>query len=106
MIKKYWKGFKKRWNIVSDRQVVIILIAFTLTGTTTMYVHKKFNQWIGIDESGNFWLKLLVFLILVLPLYNGLLFVYGSLLGQSKFFRFFIVKFFKSLISPFLPKEK
>ena len=96
LLKNYWKGFKKRWNIESDRQVVIILIAFTLTGTTTMFVHAEFNKWLGIDGPGNFWWKFLVFMLLVLPLYNTLLLIYGSLLGQSKFFRFFIVKFFKN----------
>lgn len=98
---KYWKGFKRRWNIESDRQVAIILIVFTLTGTTTMFVHHEFNVWIGIDGPGNFWWKFLVFMILVLPLYNGLLLVYGTLLGQLEFFKFFIVKFFKSLLRPF-----
>ena len=102
----YWKGFKRRWQIESDWQVVIILIVFTLTGTTTMYVHHQFNVWIGIDGPGNFWWKFLVFMILVLPLYNGLLLVYGTLLGQFKFFRFFIIKFFKSLFSVFVWKKK
>jgi hypothetical protein len=100
-LKKYWQGFKQRWQIESDWQVVIILVVFTLTGTTTMFVHHHFNEWIGLGGPGNFWLKFIVFMLLVLPLYNGLLLVYGTLLGQLTFFKFFIVKFFKSLLGFF-----
>lgn len=106
VIIKYWKGFKRRWQIESDWQVAIILVVFSLTGTTTMYVHRLFNQWIGLAEDGNFWLKFLIFLVLVLPLYNALLMVYGTLLGQYKFFRFFIAKFFSNIFSVFRFKRK
>jgi len=104
--RKYWQSFKRRWNIQSDMQVAIILVVFSLTGTTTMYVHKLFNEWIGLGEDGNFWLKLLVFLLLVLPLYNALLIVYGTLLGQYSFFKFFISKFFKNIFSVFMLKRR
>ena len=97
----YWKGFKKRWYIEKDWQVAVILTVFALTGTTTMYFNRWFNAWIGLDEDTSFWLKLVVFLILVLPVYNVLLLIYGTLLGQHKFFRFFIVKFFGNMYKAF-----
>lgn len=100
----YWAGFKRRWNISSDWQVGIILVVFALTGTTTVYVQKWFDRWLGLGEDSSFWLKLLVFLVLVLPLYNLLLLIYGTLFGQFRFFRFFIIKFFSNLFRPFRRK--
>jgi hypothetical protein len=101
ILKNYWKGFKRRWNITNDWQVVIILIVFSLTGTTTMYVHREFNKLIGLGDDGHILLKIIVFLVLVLPLYNTLLIIYGSLLGQFKFFKFFIIKFFSNIFKVF-----
>ena len=99
----YWKGFKRRWQIDNDWQVAIILVVFALTGTTTMYVNRWFNEWVGFDEHTSFWVKLVMFLILVLPVYNILLLIYGTLLGQYKFFSHFIVKFFSNIFKAFNP---
>jgi hypothetical protein len=99
----YWKGFKRRWQIEKDWQVAVILTVFALTGTTTMYVNRWIDTLLGLDESSSFWVKFLVFMIIVLPVYNILLMVYGTLLGQYKFFRFFIVKFFSNILKAFKP---
>lgn len=97
----YWKGFKRRWHIEKDWQVAVILTVFALTGTTTMYINRWFNSLLGLGEDTSFWLKLLLFLVIVLPLYNAILMVYGTLLGQYKFFRFFIYKFFSNMFKAF-----
>lgn len=102
-LKNYWKGFKRRWKIEKDWQVAVILSVFALTGTTTMYVNRWFDALLGLDENRSFWVKLVVFLIIVLPVYNILLMVYGTLLGQYKFFRFFIYKFFSNIFKVFKP---
>lgn len=99
----YWKGFKRRWQIEKDWQVAVILMVFALTGTTTMYVNRWFNAWVGLGEDANFWVKLVVFVLFVLPVYNVLLMIYGTLLGQFKFFRFFIIKFFSNIFKAFKP---
>ena len=97
-MKNLWEKLKKRWEIESDWQVAIILLAFTFTGFTTLYIHQLVDQMLGIDESSPFIYKVLVFIVIVLPVYNILLIVYGSLLGQYKFFKNFIIKFFKRLL--------
>jgi len=97
-MKNLWEKLKKRWDIESNWQVAIILVAFSLTGFSTLYVHKLIDQLLGIDESSPFIYKLLVFIIIVLPVYNILLLIYGTLLGQYKFFKNFIIKFFKRLL--------
>ena len=97
MVKKYWERLKSRWDIESDKQVAIILVAFTLTGFSTLYIHYLVDQFLGIEKDSPFIYKALVFIVIVLPVYNILLMVYGSLLGQYKFFRGFIIKFFSRI---------
>lgn len=96
-MKKFWQKLKSRWDIESDKQVVIILIAFTLTGFSTLYIHYLIDQLLGITEESPFIYKALVFVVIVLPVYNILLMIYGSLLGQYKFFKGFIIKFFSRI---------
>jgi len=89
MIKKLLTKLKHRWGIESNTQVLIILIPFSLAGPATLYFHRKLDLFLGIDDESSFWLKLLVFIIVVLPLYNTFLFIFGVLIGQYKFFKVF-----------------
>lgn len=103
-MKNLWQKLKSRWDIESDRQVAIILLTFTLTGFSTMYIHHLADLLLGIEEKGPFIYKLLVFVVIVLPVYNILLLFYGSLLGQYKFFKNFIIKFFSRMF--FINRKK
>lgn len=96
-MRNFWERLKKRWDIESDWQVAIILLAFTFTGFTTLYVHQQIDQLLGIGPKSPFIYKVLVFIVIVLPVYNILLLIYGSLLGQYKFFKNFIIKFFSRI---------
>lgn len=87
----FWNKLKVRWGIESNLQVAIILVAFSLAGPTTLYFHRKIDLLLGITDESEFWKKLIVFIIVVLPIYNFFLFIYGVLLGQYQFF----AKFFK-----------
>lgn len=85
---------KGHWGISNTFQVLLILVVFSLAGFSTLFVHKQINALLGIDHDSNFWLRLLVFIFLILPLYTLILYGYGLLLGQRKFFtRFIQVKF-------------
>lgn len=94
-MKAIWNNLKLRWGISSNLQVLIILVAFSLAGPTTLFFHRKIDLFIGITDDSSFWLKLIVFIIVVLPLYNFFLFIYGVILGQHRFF----IKFFKGKLS-------
>jgi hypothetical protein len=87
---KLWQKLKDRWGIVNDFQVVIILAVFSLTGFTTLFVHREIDALLGITPESHFGWKALVFAIIILPVFNVLLFLWGSILGQQKFFRWFI----------------
>jgi len=96
-LKKFWNKLKKRWGITSDFQVAIILVVFALTGFSTIYVNKLIDVFLGINEGSPLWQRVLVFLIIVLPVYNLLLLFWGTVLGQFKFFFNFIKNFMKRI---------
>ena len=97
-MKKLWQKLKERWGIESDLQVGLILLTFTLTGFSFLYINPWIDRLLGLTEEDPFWLKALVFVVILLPAYNILLILWGTLLGQFSFFRKFILKFFSRLL--------
>ncbi len=99
----FWTRLKKHWGVKNDRAAILILLGFGLTGSLSVKFINVVENWVGITAESPFWVKLLSFVILVLPVYNLLLIIIGSLLGQHAFFKKFIIKFFKRLL--FLQKK-
>ena len=97
-----FEKLKKRWNIQSNFQVVVILIVFAITGTSTVYVKKAIFTLIGITEETHLLIYIPVYILVILTVYNILLLIIGSIFGQYKFFLEFEKKFFSLLI----PKKK
>ena len=97
-----FEKLKKRWNIESNFQIVIILIVFAITGSTTVYIKRMFFDLIGITPETHLWIKVLLYIPSILVIYNILLLIVGSLFGQFRFFWNFEKKFF----SRFLVKRK
>jgi len=93
-MKNIWQKIKTHWGITNDFQVAIILLVFALSGFSTLYVHNYVDYLLGIDEESGLWPKLLVFILIVLPVFNSFLLVWGTLFGQQKFF----IKFIKTKI--------
>jgi hypothetical protein len=92
-----FEKLKKRWNIKSNFQVVVILVVFALTGSTTVYVKKLFYDFIGITPDTGLWIKILIYLPVILIIYNILLLIYGFIFGQFRFFWEFEKKFFSRI---------
>ena len=97
-----FEKLKTRWNIQSNFQVVVILTVFALAGTSTVYVKKVIFDLIGITSETHLLIKIPVYVVVILTVYNVLLLIIGSIFGQFKFFREFEKKFF----SRFIPKRK
>ena len=93
-----FEKLKKRWNIHSNFQVIIILTVFAITGSTTVYLKKIIFDLIQINPETHLGIKIPVYIIVVLIVYNVLLLVFGFLFGQLKFFWEFEKKFFSRLI--------
>lgn len=76
---------KERWEVDSLWQVGVILVIFAVTGMTTLYVKQWFFDLLGITGEDPFWMRILFWLLLVLPAYQLLFLAYGFLLGQFRF---------------------
>jgi hypothetical protein len=87
---------KKRWNLKSGWQVVIILIVFACTGTTVLLIKRPlFEYWFSGNEKP-LWASI-TYWVLILPIYNVLLLVYGLIFGQFSFFWNFEKRFLKRI---------
>ncbi|HEX8269001.1 MAG TPA: DUF6787 family protein [Flavobacterium sp.] len=98
---------KQRWGITSNYQLVVILVVFAITGSSSAYLSKPVLQWIGITkDTVSLWLYYPLYIILIFPVYQLLLLTFGFLSGQFKFFWWFEKKMLKSIGLGFLFRDK
>lgn len=92
---KLWNRLKVHWRINSNAQVAVILLVFAFSGFSTLYVHNYIDYLLGVDEQSSFWFKALIFTVLILPVFNFFLLIWGHIFGQQKF----VIKFIKTKIN-------
>jgi hypothetical protein len=76
---------KKRWNITSYYQLVLVLLVFSITGSTTLYMRKLIFGWIGISGETSLWISVPLYVLIIFPVYQILFLLVGALLGQFRF---------------------
>lgn len=89
--------FKTKWNIDSDWQLLVIFIVFSITGSAAMVVRKLVFGLIGITPETSLWIKVPLYILILIPAYQFLLLIIGGLLGQFRFFFEFQKKNFRFL---------
>lgn len=84
---------KERWGISASWQIILIIVVFGLTGSSSVYIAKPLLEMIGLARmnfSPDFWwggfCYYILRILLVFPIYQVLLVSYGWLFGQFKFF--------------------
>lgn len=100
----FLERLKQKWGLKSLFQVILILIVFSLTGMTVVLIRPVIFNWFGFDALTPFWIKAVTYVILIFPMYQILILVYGSILGQFSFFWEKEKKLFRALTRPFKPK--
>ncbi|SHI72983.1 hypothetical protein SAMN04487911_10524 [Arenibacter nanhaiticus] len=105
------KKLKERWGVTSNLQLAVIFMVFSITGSSAVFAAKPFLAWIGLDRhnfSPDFiWGGLLYLtfrILLIFPIYQILLVIYGWFFGQFKFFWAFEKKMLARLGLGFLLK--
>lgn len=78
--------FKKKWDIKSNFQLIIVLFVFSITGSLAMVVRKSVFQLIGIQPDTSLLIKVPLYILVLVPSYQLLLLIVGTLLGQYRFF--------------------
>lgn len=95
--RKGWMDrLSSRWG-VSPRRVVLILLVFACTGFTVLFLKRPIVAYFA-GEGEQPVLFTVVYYVLILPVYNVLLLLYGALFGQFSFFWAFEKRFFGRLL--------
>jgi hypothetical protein len=89
---------KRRWNIKSNFQVIVILVVFAITGTTTVYVKNFIFNLAGVTPETHLLFRISFYIVVILSVYNLLLLLVGAIFGQFRFFLGFEKKFFSRLL--------
>jgi hypothetical protein len=77
---------KNKWGLTSSWQVLLILLTFSLAGSSVVVLKQWYFGALGFNEQTDFWLKAIAYLIFIFPAYQVLILAYGTLLGQFRFF--------------------
>lgn len=86
MALKWIEKLKAKWGIASNWDFVMIMLAFSLAGMMISVCRPPIFHLLGISDETNFWIKALVYIPLIPPIYQVFLLVWGTLLGQFDFF--------------------
>ena len=86
----------KRWGVSTGR-VILILLVFACTGTTVMLLKRPVVS-LFTEHGDQPILFSILYYILILPVYNVILLIYGALFGQFKFFWAFEQRFFRRIL--------
>jgi hypothetical protein len=76
---------KKKWGISSNLDFIMIMLVFSLAGMSISFARPFVFHVLHLDHAP-LWVKIVVYLPLIVPLYQCGLLVFGFLLGQFKFF--------------------
>lgn len=81
-----FERLKKKWGIKRNIDIVLILLCFSLAGSSVVFIRRYYFEFLGFDESTPFWLKTVAYLLFIFPAYQLILLGYAFLLGQWSFF--------------------
>lgn len=79
------KKMQKKWGLNSLLQVIMVLIVFALTGSTVLLIKGPILDLISRGAEREWWMTV-IYILLILPIYNIILLCYGFLFGQFAFF--------------------
>ncbi len=99
-----FEKLKKRWGLTSNLQVVVILIVFSLAGSSLVWICEPVWHAIGITSESPLWVKILAIVFITIPLYQVMLMLWGTVFGQWRFFWEFEKKSFGRMFRKRTPK--
>lgn len=83
----FLQRLQTKWKLDSLLQVVLVLVVFACTGFTILLIKNPILNFFGIERGGGQgFINTVLYLILILPLYQIFLLIYGLIFGQFNFF--------------------
>jgi hypothetical protein len=102
----FLQRLQTKWKLESLFQVVMVLVVFACTGFTILFVKNPILDFFGVERGGErSFINTVLYLILVLPLYQIFLLIYGFIFGQFKFFWEKEKQIFKRIAGVFKSKK-
>lgn len=96
-MKRIWNLWKEKWGVQTDRRMTWIFIIFAITGSSTVVVRKFLFSSLGIDIQ-NATIAFIVKFVAIYFVYQCMLFVVGTIMGEHKFVKWFLLKMNARLI--------
>jgi hypothetical protein len=97
-LKRIWNIWKEKWGIQTDKRMIWIFIIFAITGSMTVIVRKSLFETLGI-EIENALVSFLVKFVAIYLVYQVMLFTVGTIFGEHKFVKWFLIKMNSRLIN-------
>ncbi|MEP1094079.1 MAG: DUF6787 family protein [Cyclobacteriaceae bacterium] len=79
------KKMQVKWELKSLWQVVPVLVVFSCTGFTVLFIKGPILDLISGGAEREWWMTV-IYILLILPIYNVILLIYGFIFGQFAFF--------------------
>jgi hypothetical protein len=100
----WFTKLKDRWNVQSNWRIVLILVVFTCTGFTVLFLKRPLLTFLSGTEDHST-IGTILYYVFILPLYNILLLGYGFVFGQFDFFWQFEKRFFNRIVAKFKKQQ-
>ena len=81
-----FEKLKQKWNITSNKDLILIMLVFSLAGSVIGFERRPIFHLLGITHDTHLWVKIAAYLPLIPPIYQLNLLFFGFLLGQFDFF--------------------
>jgi len=85
-MKKDITRLKTKWGIQNNWDFFLIMLVFSLAGMMISVLRPPIFALLGVTAQTPFWIKAVIYIPLIFPLYQISLIVFGFLLGQFDFF--------------------
>lgn len=92
---------KQRWGVANTWQVVVILLVFSLAGSSILFVKGPLYRLLHIPADASLWIKIPI----TLMVYQVLLLAWGAIFGHFRFFWAKEKKLFRLLFGWMVPKK-
>ena len=79
------KKMQNKWELKNIWQVILVLIVFSFTGFTVLFIKGPILNLISGGSEREWWMTA-IYIALILPIYNIILLLYGFIFGQFAFF--------------------
>ncbi len=81
-----FERLKEKWDVKSNFQLLIILVVFSITGSATVFAKKYLFQVMHVDANVSIYWLIPIYIVTIIPIYQALLIIIGTLMGQFRFF--------------------